>query len=186
MRQSASGSVLRARAIAGTYVVVLAWDFIAGMEQKRDGLMGFAIQREELNDEDIVERYWLTGIKRFKDKDRGLPPGTPVSTADHPIQGFQWADYTAETSHRYRYRIVPLYGEVKRLEPNDDDAVVLTVDMEREYLLAPDEADDAARHDVYFNRGVIGSQAYARRFGNRTPDRDNPASEEMVWLSRGL
>ncbi|HZP85806.1 MAG TPA: phospholipase D-like domain-containing protein [Burkholderiales bacterium] len=42
------------------------------------------------------------------------------------------------------------------------------------------------RHDVFFNRGVIGSQAYAREFGNRTPKADDPSSPEMVWLSRGL
>lgn len=30
MRESVSGDVLRVRAIAGTYVVVLAWDFVPG------------------------------------------------------------------------------------------------------------------------------------------------------------
>jgi len=39
---------------------------------------------------------------------------------------------------------------------------------------------------VFFNRGVIGSQAYAREFGNRAPDPANPRSKEMKWLSRGL
>jgi len=32
-----------------------------------------------------VERYWMRGIKRFKERGKGLPPGTPVSTAEHPI-----------------------------------------------------------------------------------------------------
>ena len=95
MRKGAASPVLRARAISGTYVVVLAWDFQPRNEQKRDGLMGFAIERVELKDNQTVERYWMRSIKRFRDKDRGLPPGTPVSTADHPIQSFQWADYTA-------------------------------------------------------------------------------------------
>jgi phosphatidylserine/phosphatidylglycerophosphate/cardiolipin synthase-like enzyme len=45
---------------------------------------------------------------------------------------------------------------------------------------------DGIRHDVFFNRGVIGSQAYAREFGNREPDAENPRSKEMRWLSRGL
>src|SRR4030095_12011600 len=49
-----------------------------------------------------------------------------------------------------------------------------------------DSPDDSIRHDVYFNRGVIGSQAYAREFGNREPDAENPRSKEMKWLSRGL
>lgn len=186
MRKSAASAVLRARAIAGTYVVVLAWDFIAGQEAKATGLMGFAIQREELEGQQVVERYWMTGIKRFKEKDRGLPPGTPVSTAEHPIQSFQWADYTAVTDHTYRYTIVPVYGTVKMLQLDTASAVTIEVATEIEYLLHLDKENDTARHDVYFNRGVIGSQAYARRFGNRTPDADNPTAEEMVWLSRGL
>lgn len=187
MRERATGNVLRLRAIAGTYVVLLAWDFIDGQEERREGLLGFAIQREQLGKDDaIVERYWMTGIKRFKDKDRGLAPGTPVSTADHPFQGFQWADYTAETGHRYRYRVVPAYGAIKRIELDENAAVVVEIATEREYLLDSAAVNGQERHDVYFNRGVIGSQAYARRFGNRMPNPENPDSPEMVWLSRGL
>lgn len=186
MRNSAASTVLRVRAVAGTYVVILAWDFTAGQEAKKDGLMGFAIQREELKGDNVIERYWMTGIKRFKDKDRGLAPGTPVSTAEHPIQSFQWADYTAETDRTYRYTIVPVYGTIKMLERDDVSSVTIEIATEVEYLLHPDKENDTERHDVYFNRGVIGSQAYARRFGNRDPHADNPAAEEMVWLSRGL
>ena len=186
MRQTAVGDVIRVRAIAGTYVVVLAWDFVAGQEARKKGLLGFAIQREVLDGMNVVERAWMTGIKRFKDKDKGLAPGTPVSTAEHPFQSFQWADYTAETGRAYRYRIVPVYGAVKLLEPDESSSVSVTVSTEIEHLLHPDAANDQERHDIYFNRGVIGSQAYARRFGNREPDADLPGSEEMVWLSRGL
>lgn len=186
MRVTAPSAVLRARAIAGTHVVVLAWDFLPGQDAKKAGLMGFAIQREELKNKKIVERYWLTAIKRFKDKDRGLPPGTPVSTAEHPIQSFQWADYTPEPDHTYRYTIVPVYGEVKLLALDTPSAVTIEINTEPEFLLHPDKKNDAERHDIYFNRGVIGSQAYARRFGNRKPRADNPFAEEMVWLSRGL
>ena len=79
--------MLKARAIAGTHVVVLAWDLMPGQKSKLDGLLGYAIERTELDlAGDEVERYWMRGIKRFKDKDKGLPPGTPVSTAEHPIQ----------------------------------------------------------------------------------------------------
>jgi phosphatidylserine/phosphatidylglycerophosphate/cardiolipin synthase-like enzyme len=185
MREHAASDVLRVRAIAGTYVVVLAWDFVGGQEGRRE--LGFAVQREQLGaDGGIVERYWMTGIKRFREKDRGLAPGTPVSTAEHPFQGFQWADYTAETGQRYRYRVVPAYGAVKRIDLDEPSAVTVEIATEREYLLDPIAPNDQERHDVYFNRGVIGSQAYARRFGNRMPKADSPTSPEMVWLSRGL
>ncbi|MEX2697452.1 phospholipase D-like domain-containing protein [Rhizobium mongolense] len=186
MRVTATSTVMRARAIAGTYVVTLAWDFQPGQDGKREGLMGFAVERTELKGGQIVERYWMRSIKRFRDKDRGLLPGTPVSTADHPIQSFQWADYTAQANCHYRYRIVPVYGLVKNLTLDEDSAVLMEVATEIEFLLKPDAPNDAARHDVYFNRGVIGSQAFARRFKNANPKDASPKSEEMVWLSRGL
>lgn len=185
MRKSEIGNVLRVRAIAGTYVVILAWDFVEG-QQVKPGLLGFAIHREELVGGEVVEAYWMRGIKRFKDKDQGLAPGTPVSTAEHPFQSFQWGDYTAQTGRTYRFRIVPVYGAAKLIELDEESAVSVTIDTEIEYLLHPELANDKECHDVYFNRGVIGSQAYARRFGNRQPAKEDPTTEEMVWLSRGL
>ena len=127
MRFSASNSVLKARAIAGTHVVVLAWDFMAAVRQQRlAGLLGFAVERSELAaDGTVLETYWLRGIKRFRDKDKGLPAGTPVPSAEHPIQTFQWGDYTAKAARRYRYRIVPAYGQPKKLVLDNAAALVL-------------------------------------------------------------
>lgn len=187
MRATVKGTELKAAAYAGTYVVVLAWDTLDGMAPARKDLLGFGIERAELDlAGNEVERYWMRGIKRFKDKDKGLPPGTPVSTAEHPIQSFIWADYTAKAGTRYLFRIVPVYGTVKN--PKLDDAAAVTLDVISENVGdGPlDGTDDSVRHDVFFNRGVIGSQAYAREFGNRDPDAENPRSKEMKWLSRGL
>jgi len=88
MRRKETGPVLICRAIAGTYVVVLAWDFRPGQEAKKEGLLGFAIERIESDAGTVTERYFLRGIKRFRNKDDGLPPGALVSTAAHPIQSF--------------------------------------------------------------------------------------------------
>ncbi len=187
MRTTVNGTELKAAAYAGTYVVVLAWDTVNGKPPARTDLLGYAIERAELDlAGNEVERYWMRGIKRFKDKDKGLPPGTPVSTAEHPIQSFLWADYTAKAATRYLFRIVPLYGTVKNPKLDDAAAVKLDVITETEGDQPLPDADDSIRHDVFFNRGVIGSQAYAREFGNREPDAENPRSEEMKWLSRGL
>src|SRR5215475_13043907 len=116
MRKLADGGVLNVRAIAGSYVVTLAWDFAEGQEDKKKGLLGFAIERSELADGNVVERYYLRGIKRFKNKDEGVPPGTPVPTSEHPIQSFQWGDYTAKPKTTYRYTVIPVYGKPKLLE----------------------------------------------------------------------
>lgn len=178
--------LLKGRAYAGTYVVSLAWDFVNEDESVRDGLLGFAIERTEFKDGNQIERYWLKGIKRFKDKDKGLTPGTPVSTAEHPIQSFQWCDYTAHPQRHYEYRIVPAYGKVKLIELDEAGALVLAVHTEATFGNHTDVNENGIRHDIFFNRGVIGSQAYAREFGNKEPNALDPWSKEMVWLSRGL
>lgn len=185
MRAVASGAHFKAKAIAGSHVVILAWDVVGGKKAKLKGLLGFGVERTELDAAgQPVETYWMRSIKRFRDKDKGLAPGTPVSTADHPIQSFQWGDYTARPGRRYQDRIVPLYGKPKLLEPDGAAAVTIEVDTEPEAAAAG--TGTAPTHDVYFNRGVIGSQAYAREFGNAQPDRERPRSREMEWLSRGL
>jgi phosphatidylserine/phosphatidylglycerophosphate/cardiolipin synthase-like enzyme len=184
MRATGQSTELKAAAYAGTYVVALAWDTLDGQKPSRTDLLGYAIERAEFDPAgNQIERYFLRGIKRFKDKDQGLAPGTPVPTSEHPIQSFHWADYTARAGAHYNYRIVPVFGTVKN--PQLDDGVAVTLDVRAE-MEGDQPGAGGIRHDVFFNRGVIGSQAYAREFGNREPDRENPRSEEMKWLSRGL
>ncbi len=187
MRTANQSTELKAAAYAGTYVVVLAWDTLSSTIPTRKDLLGYAIERTELDQAgQEVERYWLRGIKRFKNRDKGLPPGTPVSTAEHPVQSFLWADYTAKPGVHYRYRIVPVHGIVKNPKLAEAAAVTLDVTTEQESDQPLDPQAGSVRHNIFFNRGVIGSQAYAREFGNQEPDPDNPRSREMQWLSRGL
>lgn len=183
MRQAETGNVLAVRAISGSYVVTLAWDFVQGQEAKRDGLLGFAIERSELKEGIVIERYFLRGIKRFQFKDEGVPPGTPMPTSEHPIQSFQWGDYTAKPGRTYRYKVVPVYGKSKLIEL--DDASATTVEITCESVQGRAGEDQQPRHDIYFNRGVAGSQAYAMKFSDK-PDETKPKSAQMVWLSRGL
>jgi phosphatidylserine/phosphatidylglycerophosphate/cardiolipin synthase-like enzyme len=186
MRATAESSELKAAAYAGTYVVVLAWDTLDDKPPVRPDLLGYAIERTEFDEAGVeVERYWLRGIKRFEAKDKGLPAGTPVPTSEHPVQGFCWADYTAKAGTHYQFRVVPVFGAVKNPKLDDAAAVTLDVICETEGDL-PTNGNGGIRHDVFFNRGVIGSQAYAREFGNRAPDASDPRSKEMKWLSRGL
>jgi phosphatidylserine/phosphatidylglycerophosphate/cardiolipin synthase-like enzyme len=185
MREIVHGDVMSVRAIAGLHVVTLAWDFAKDQEDRHDGLLGFAIERCEFGpDDDVVERYWLRGIKRFKLKDEGLPAGSPVPTSEHPVQSFQWADYTVKPDVAYSYRVVPTYGKPKLMKLDDAASALVKIRTEREE--GADADDNAPHHDIFFNRGVAGSQAYARRFGKTKPDENAPESDQMKWLSRGL
>ena len=184
MRTLKEGKVLKVRAIGGLHVVTLAWDFVEGKAEKKEGLLGFAIERTEHPKPNTeAERYFLRGIKRFEHKDEGTPPGTPVPTSEHPIQSFQWADYTAKPGTTYEFAVIPVYGKPKFIELDRDSATTVTITTESE--MGPGPASQT-RHNIYFNRGVAGSQAYARKFGKTQPDPDKPESEQMKWLSRGL
>lgn len=107
-----------------------------------------------------------------------------MPTSEHPIQSFQWGDYTAKPGTKYRYRVVPVYGTSKLL--NLDEASATLVEIATEAEQGGVANDGRPTHDVYFNRGVAGSQAYARKFGDVKPDPDAPDSDQMKWLSRGL
>lgn len=158
---------LSVNAIAGTYVVLLAMDV---SDAARKGLLGFAIHRTDKTEN---EQYWLKSFKTFKEVDPNPAPGTLVSTQEAPVQDFIWGDYTANPNHQYIYKVVPLYGAPKNITQGEGVEVEIAT-----------ENEDNQEHAIYFNRGVAGSQAYARKFGNKTPDEAGP--EAYKWLSRGL
>ncbi len=154
-------------AVAGTYVVLLSMD---ANEGARKGLLGFAIHR---TDKTQKEQYWLNGFKTFKELDPTPTPGSLVSTQTAPVQSFIWGDYTAFPNNSYVYKVVPVYGSPKNLIYGTEVEVAITT-----------ENEDNQEFAIYFNRGAAGSQAYARKFGNKTPEVAGP--EAYKWLSRGL
>ncbi|ATB41358.1 hypothetical protein CYFUS_006823 [Cystobacter fuscus] len=168
MRVKQRAGPLSVHATAGTHVVLLGINL---RERNLAGLLGFAIERTDHTEN---ERYWLRGFRTFSDTEPRLAAGASVSLRMHPLQGFLWSDFTAKPAHRYTYRIVALRGHPKHLEESQEVEVQVTTELEHD-----------GTHSVYFNRGIAGSQAYARRFGNRHPD-DVPDGQAYTWLSRGL
>ena len=152
MRSVNTNGPLSVQAVAGPYVVLLG---INMKETEKNGVLGFGIQRRDLDSNEGPA--WLLGFKSFRQA--SVPPGKRVPTNQHPIQGFLWGDYAALKDHRYSYRIVAMRGQPGNLHESDE--VSISVQMERE---------KKEGHEVYFNRGVAGSQAYVRRFGDKKPD----------------
>lgn len=167
MRNPVTTDGLTVNAIAGTHVVTLGLHYQA----LRPGCLGFAVQREDHTEN---EKYWMVGTKAFvATKPHGLGPGGQVSSHEHPFQSFQWADYSAKPDHQYTYTVIPLFGQPANLV--DGKSVVVPISTEGEHT---------GKHGVFFNRGAVASQEYARRFLNQEPDKAGPAAFE--WLSRGL
>jgi phosphatidylserine/phosphatidylglycerophosphate/cardiolipin synthase-like enzyme len=167
MRKKTSSNGLTVNAIAGTYVVTLGLDIT---KAKASGLLGFAIQRLDHTD---GERIWLRSMKTFEATDPLLGPGGTVSSLEHPFQTFQWADYSVKPKNRYTYRVVALRGKPTALQQAQEASVTVMT-----------EEEDVGPHSIYFNRGAVGTQEYARRFENKDPDEVGPPA--FKWLSRGL
>ncbi len=159
---------LKVQAIAGTYVVILGFDL---PEADCEGLLGFSIHRYDHNEN---EAYYLEGMKSFKETDPGFPAGSLYSTRNHPVQSFQWADYSAKPGYKYTYTVTALKGKPEKLEVFAEIKVVVIT-----------ESPESGDHDVYFNRGISASQEYVRRFGDNKPE-DVPNHKAFDWLSRGL
>jgi len=173
MRASKSKSGVSVRAIAGSHVVILG---MSATKQARKGLLGFAIRRSDLTEN---ERYWLRGMKTFREVVPFQRPGASYSLLEHPVQSFRWADYTAKPDHKYVYEVVPMRGTPKFLVEGQKVEIAVSTES---------EGDPGQTHDVYFNRGVSASQAYSEKFGDKKPS-DLPADEAKKayqWLSRGL
>ena len=168
MRFTQSNDGLKVHAVAGTYVVMLGFDL---PEADCDGLLGFSIHRTD-HTENLAD--FLYGMKAFVETDPGFPPGSLYSTKDHPIQSFQWADYSAKPGHNYTYTITAYKGAPAHLTPHAETVFDITT-----------ESPESGDHDIYFNRGIAASQAYVRRFGDRAPE-DVPNRKAFEWLSRGL
>ena len=170
MRTDNTSTGLKVVAVAGTYVVVLGFDL---PEADCNGLLGFSIHRVDHNEN---EAYYLSGMKAFALTDPGFVAGSLYSTKDHPIQGFQWADYSAKPGYQYTYTVAALKGTPDNLVEFAKTVVEVTTEK-------PETA--TGNHNVYFNRGTAASQEYVRRFGNDKPA-DVANNKAWEWLSRGL
>jgi phosphatidylserine/phosphatidylglycerophosphate/cardiolipin synthase-like enzyme len=166
MRITRRSKGLTVRAIAGTHTVLLGFDLADAA-----GCMGFAVHRTDHNAD---EAYWLRGMKVFKSLVPAPSQGSDYSLRVHPVQGFQWADYTAKPGHRYTYRVVSLKGPPNKLVIRQSVSLDVTPEVE-----------DDGRHGIWFNRGAAASQAFTKKYARDFPT-DTEGSESYDWLARGL
>jgi phosphatidylserine/phosphatidylglycerophosphate/cardiolipin synthase-like enzyme len=161
-------------AIAGTRAVLMAIDCDS---QARKGLLGFAFRRRRIGQQPAPK--WLRSLKVFE----SIVPNPDLDNGDYrtnefPIQSFLWSDYTAEPGVKYEFEIYPVYGRPGALE--------LGAKLE---LRITTEVEDDGIDGIWFNRGAIASQAYAREFKNHKPtsaELNDPTDKHTRWLSRGL
>jgi phosphatidylserine/phosphatidylglycerophosphate/cardiolipin synthase-like enzyme len=169
---AAAGQVI---AVAGTNTVSFG---VAASADTKHGLLGFAVERLDTAKN---ERFFMPGFKVFRSVNPQPVANAPVSTYEHPVQSFVWDDFMAEPDHGYTYVFHPLKGKPMNLDRSSEP---LTITVHTEPLAG-------LEHDVFFNRGVASSQAYARWFPLVSLDqlqRDDPQkyADALNWLGRDL
>jgi phosphatidylserine/phosphatidylglycerophosphate/cardiolipin synthase-like enzyme len=167
MRVRKKKNGLTVNAVAGSHVVFLGMNLAPS---KRKGFRGFGFKRTDPLEGETV---WLRGLKTFEATAPHPAPGETFSTRDHPIQGFQWSDFAAKPDRDYVYTVVALYGK--------PDALEARVEID---LPMHTEPETGQTHSVFFNRGSVATQEYARRYQNKKPSVAGEGAYE--WLSRGL
>ncbi|SDP47381.1 Phosphatidylserine/phosphatidylglycerophosphate/cardiolipin synthase [Mucilaginibacter sp. OK268] len=156
--------------VAGTSSVLFSIDM---KQTDTTTLLGFYIRKE--NNKQPQQAYDVHSIKHFQGASPS--PNGLYSTEEQPWQSFLWEDYYVSNDGDYLYFFTPVYGQPGNLTYGEK--IEIPVDISK--------AKDG-KHELHFNRGVAGSQAYAREFGNRRPDEMPPAEKEkaLTWLSKGL
>jgi phosphatidylserine/phosphatidylglycerophosphate/cardiolipin synthase-like enzyme len=142
----------RAKVIANNDVVHIAWSF----DQPVAGCAGFLVERQPADG----SAAWTTLTSLLEFEDRKDPNVVNKSTKTNPVEGFRWRDFLDATSRdiAVRYRITAMaakdggYAPLPGLTPIVTDPVTAT-----EKLTGAN-----GPIDVYFNRGILSTQALAR------------------------
>ena len=166
-------------AISGTRAILLAMN---ANQTNLNGFLGFAVGSR--SSDGAIQ--WLRGFKRFRSLVPEADRGQRFSTAEHPIQGFQWGHYWADPETEYEMVVRPLF------KPDNGDLANLRAGEDLEVSIRT-ESETRGSHSVLFNRGAIVSQKYSELFEDELLTEDeldeqlnDAQSERTIWLSRGL
>jgi phosphatidylserine/phosphatidylglycerophosphate/cardiolipin synthase-like enzyme len=152
------------------------------------GCLGFALYRRRNGKEEIVENR--IGWETLVGKDRPAPGAHKPSTV-WPIQRYYWSDYDARPGDKVQYRVVPMITQQDGVTDPLTPANNLASAWSDEITVSPGDAKGIC---AYFNRGVVMSQAVARRLkaAGGTPTKSlkaaiaDPANETRKYLSGQL
>jgi phosphatidylserine/phosphatidylglycerophosphate/cardiolipin synthase-like enzyme len=138
----------KALAIANNDIVYLWWTY----SDKIPDCLGFSIRRLQPGKQPVA----LPAFVGFEPAKKGSPSPLKQSTTDYwPIQSYQWKDLYVPDEVEVEYEIVPVTGiPGKKLK----EMAGLAVRTNR--IKA---TDTIGAHHVVFNRGIIATQALARK-----------------------
>jgi phosphatidylserine/phosphatidylglycerophosphate/cardiolipin synthase-like enzyme len=140
---------MKAVAFANNDMAVVAWTFGG----KLPNCLGFAVYRIDVR---AGTETCLPALATFSDQQ--ATPGR--TTANDPVQKFFWKDVYAKRGGTYKYKIVPMTGSPRNLQPMSYGPLI-----SNQIQLSPDYGLMSA----YFNRGILATQATAHVLTDGSP-----------------
>lgn len=161
---------VQAKAYIATKMILLAMNWEDG--KNRNDFLGFAIKRTPgyngQSSSFLPNRTSFDGPKKGQD----------FPSDKNPIQKFMWWDNRLDIQNKdqvYTYTIYPVTGSDKNsLSLNENRSVKLKVSLQ------PDVKNGIG---TYFNRAVVSSQAFSKKF--KKIDSSNK-TKALEWLADGL
>ena len=147
MRYKNEDHDLKLYAVAGTQTVLLSFDI--DKSKLGNDFLGFSVERKN----NQGHTSYLNGSKHFASLEQNPDPAIRDTSL---VQSFYWQDYTADPEQTYTYTIKPMFGTALHHLPKYENSILVTTEKLHD-----------GRHSVYFNYGVTGSQAYAKKYGNK-------------------
>jgi hypothetical protein len=142
-------TVMNAIAISNNDMVYLHWDF----KGKITDCLGFSVIRHDAKMDRCQPILAMVGFPADKQTSKEYR-----DTNVWPVQKHSWKDLFAERGGTYWYEIVPMMGKPGELKPDFKRAM-------RTNTVAMDSK--RGNCSVFFNRGIISTQAIARKLPKR-------------------
>ncbi|CAJ1395604.1 unnamed protein product [Effrenium voratum] len=211
VRFSADGP-LRLAALSSPQTVLLCFDVDAEL---LSGLVGFALCRTTLKEGKNTGEVWIGDPRRGswrgdgaktaeadRPAEEGAGDASPEADEEETtapgggwqralrcaIRDFKWGDYTVEPNSQYSYTLYAVRGDEElgvqdaRDQGPSTAGPGLHVAAQVQLQVDTQETDG---DQVHFNRGVAGSQRFAR-LAMGTKEQGPRSLEQWQWLSRGL
>lgn len=115
---------------------------------------GFSVFRKRKGETDAEAEPLTTNVGFAGD---AHAEGETHPSTEWPIQKYSWVDYLVKTGDEVCYRVVPMISKNGTLKKSSDDTSKWSNWV---------KVGDPAGVEAYFNRGLVSSQAVARRLHN--------------------
>jgi hypothetical protein len=140
---------MNAVAISNNDMVYLHWN----VEGKIPGCLGFSVIRHDAKTERQQALPAMVGFSSDTAEGKQAAANKFKDTNTWPVQKYAWKDVFAERGGTFWYEIVPMIGTPGSLKPD------MTKAMRTNSVTLDSKRGDCS---VFFNRGIISTQAIAR------------------------